>query len=343
MSLIKTFIAKSISLFHLGNIWMSGLCADIFEAARTNSYIETISKKADTLHKYIRWSDILFLKRAYELQVRDFLPKLNIRNVELAIDGKKDLYYGKNGGLNVRQILHEHGADEVWEYIVISIIYPIKVPIMAHPYKTGDDIDKICIDLLEYARSLPITITKVLFDRGFYHGHLIDYLESAKAGKPLPYLIFVPKTDPIKRFILQTKGSFGAFEHVMSYPREKSIWEAKTTIVICKNAGTNEKGEPYDWAFATNLKPSFSLVKQYRKRWNIETGFRVMEEGKIKTKSNSPLIRLFYFLLRALLTLLWAINKVIRCLFTFKYYLRSVEHLLRKIEALKPPRIQPLY
>lgn len=342
MSIIKTFISKSISLFHLGNTWDAELCADIFESARTTSYIETIGNKADTLNKYVKWAEIRFLKRAYELQTRDFLAKLKIRKVELAIDGKKDLYYGKKGGLNVRQIQHEHGADEAWEYIVISIIHPVKVPLMAHPYKQGDDVDKICIELLEYARSLPITITEVLFDRGFYHAHLIDYLESKNKKRPLPYLIFVPKNDAIKEYISKTDGCFGVFQHPMNYAREKSTWQPETTIVVCKNVGKNKDGEPYDWIFATNLKPSFSLVKQYRRRWNIETGFRIMEEGKIKTKSNNPLVRFFYFLVRALLTMVWVINNILRVFMTFKRYLREVEHMLRRELPLRPPPIEPM-
>lgn len=343
MSLTKTFITKSVSLFHLGNTWMSGLCADIFEASRTVSYIETIGNKADTLHKYISWSDERVLKQTYELQVRNFLKILKIKKVELAIDGKQDLYYGKNGNMNVRQIAHENGADEAWEYIVISIINPLKIPLMAVPYNQGDDIDKICIELLEYARSLPITITKVLFDRGFYHAHLIDYLESHRGGRQLPYLIFVPKNEAVKKYIEQTKGRFGAFKHKMNYKREKSSWKPTTTLVVCKKVGKNKKGEPYDWVFATNLKPSMGLVRAYRKRWNIETGFRIMEEGKIKTKSNNPLIRFFYFLLRALLTLIWVLNNIVRVFMTYKGYLRAVEHKLRIVAKFKPPPIQPLY
>jgi len=343
MSLLKTFISKSISLFHLGNTWNSELCADIFESGRTKSYIETISNKADTLHNYIKWSDMRCLKKAYELQAREFLKKLKIRKVELAIDGKKDLYYGEKGGLNVRQIPHDHGADEVWEYVVISIIHPVKIPLMACPYKQGDNLDQICIELLEYVRNLPITITKIMFDRGFYHAHLIDYLESKNDKRPLPYLIFVPKNDAMNEYISKTKGSFGVFRHPMNYAKEKSTWHPKTTIVVCKNVGKNKKGEPYDWVFATNLTPSYSLVKQYRRRWNIETGFRIMEEGKIRTKSNNPLIRLFFFLVRALLTVVWVINNILRVYMTFKRYLREVEHMLRRESPLKPPPIKPMY
>ena len=322
---------------------MSGLCADIFEASKTISYIETVGNKADTLHKYIAWSDERALKQAYELQARDCLKKLGLKDVELAIDGKQDLYYGKNGSINVRQIKPEYGAEEAWEFITLSIIYPIRIPLMAIPYKQGDDIAKICIELLEYARRLPIRIRKVLFDRGFYIWHLIDYLESRMQGKSLPYLILVPQNDAVKEFINKTEGSLGVFKHSTKYSKDKSTWKPSTTIVVCKNAGMNDKGEPYDMVFATNLKPSYSLVLEYKKRWNIETGFRVMEEGKIKTKSNNPLVRLFYFLLRCLLALLWVLNNCIRRPLTYKSYLRNVEYKLRREEGYKPPPIELVY
>ena len=337
------FLAKSISLFHLGNTWTSGLCADMCEAARTISYVETISNKADALHRYVSWSNQQFLKRGYEMCVREFLRKLPIKRVELAIDGKRDLYYGEEGGMNVRQIKHEHGANEAWEFIVLSIVHPIRVPLMAIPYCQGDDLDAICIELLEYAKSLPLSITKVFFDRGFYHGHLIDYLESRKSKAAIPYLIFVPKNEAMKSYVEQTNGLLGVFSHIMSYKKRKSSWEVQTTIVVCKNVGKDKDDNPYDWVFATNLKASYCLVEAYRRRWNIETGFRIMEEGKIKTKSNNPLVRFFYFLLRALMMLAWTLHNSFRRYFTFKGYLRLVEQTLRKEEVYKPPSILPIF
>lgn len=343
MSLLKSFIYKSISLLHMGNKWISELCANIFEAARTISYVETVGNKADTLHKYISYTDDMVLKRAYELQVRATIKKLKIRDVELAIDGKKDLYYGKNGSVNVRQIKHEHGADEAWEFITLSIVSPIRIPIMSIPYMQGDDTAKTCIELLEYAKSLPIMIRKVLFDRGFYIWHLMDYLESKKNCEPLPYLILVPQNDAIKEFIAKTEGNLGVFKHTADYSKEKSRWKPSTTIVVCKNAGKNKDGKPYDMVFATNLKPSRNLVFEYKKRRNIETGFRIMEEGKIKTKSNSRLVRFFYFLLRCLLTLIWTLNTFIRKHCTYKSYLRNVEYILRQDEVYKPPPVDMVY
>ncbi len=324
----------------MGNQWSSNLCADLFEAARTISYVETISNKADTLHKYIKFSDSKSLKKAYEEQVRKILKKLKIKNVKLAIDGKKDLYYGKNGNINVRGISPEHGANEVWEYIVISIVYPEKIPIMAIPYSMGSDLATICIELLEYAKSLPISIKEVLFDRGFYNSHLIDYLESKNNKDPLPYLILVPQNKAVKKYIYATTKKIGVFKHQMLYQKKKSSWKPYTTIVVCKDAGFNKKGKPYDMIFATNLKPTIRLIKKYKKRWNIETGFRIMEEGKIRTKSNNPLVRFFFFLLRALMIIIWLLNRMLRNpIQTYKSFLSAVDKQLREYEVERPPPI----
>ena len=192
-------------------------------------------------------------------------------------------------------------------------------------------------------KEIEATIRKVLFDRGFYIWHLIDYLESKREGKPLPYLILVPQNDAIKGFIDKSEGSLGILRHYGEYKKEKSKWKPSTTIVVCKNAGKDKHGKPYDMVFATNLKPSFSLVMEYKKRWNIETGFRVMEEGKIKTKSNNPLVRLFYFLLRCLLALVWMLNNILRAYHTYKSYLRNVEYKLRREEGYKPPPVEIVY
>lgn len=342
MSILSNFIDLSVSLSALGKRWMSAFCADICEAGRTISYVETVSGKADTVHKYTKRSDERSLKRAYELQLRCIIKRLGLTRVELAIDTKKDPYYGEEL-LHTRRTKYERGTDNAWEFVQLSIVWPIRIPLMAVPYPMGADLSTLAIELLEFARSLPLTITKVLFDRGFYIWHLIDYLESARRRKPLPYLIFVPRNDSIKDYIQQTEGKIGIFKHQKRYSKKKSTWEPKTTMVVCKEAGVDKDGKPYDMVFATNLKPCFALVRQYKRRWNIETGFRVMEEGKIKTKSNNPLIRFFYFLLRGLLTLLWVLSNAIKTEYTYKRYLAAIEMELRKNMVLKPPPILPLF
>lgn len=288
------------------------------------------------MHKYASYLDERTLKRSYEIQVRKILQKLKIKNVELAVDGKKDCYYGRLGGLHTRRTKYENGTDQAWEYIVVSIVKPIKLPLMAVRYPQGADLSKCCIELLEYAKTLSTKIKVIYFDRGFYSSRLIDYLENKKGKNPLPYVILARRDKKINRYIEQTK-ILGIFKHEFRYCLDKSSWKPKTTIVVCKNAGVNSKGEQYHMIFATNLKPSLSLIKKYKNRWNIETGFRIMEEAKIKTKSNNPIIRLFYFLLRCLLHMMWSFNNTKKVYCVFKRYLRNIEYFLRGFSDKKPP------
>ena len=310
---------KSISVLHLGEQWVSGLCGVLYEVARTLSYVESLSKKADTLHKYVKLSDEACLKRSFELAVRDGLKKLKLKNVELAVDTTKDFYYGKNF-FNTRRVKYDRGTDCVWEFVVISIVKPVSLPLMVVPYRMGDNLSTLVIDLLKYVQTLGLKVKRIYFDRGFYNWHLIDYLQSSG----LPYVIFLPKTSKIKSFIEQTTGKLGSYEHQGEYSKDKTVWKPKTTVVVCKDVGQNKKGEWYHMCFATNLKPRYSLAEEYRRRWNIETSFRIMKEARIKTKSNHPLIRLFYFMLRALFTLIWTVRKYLEEKITvFKIFLRT--------------------
>ena len=69
-----------------------------------------------------------------------------------------------------------------------------------------------------------------------------------------------------------------------------------------------EKSEKnYDWIFATNsdeLELS-EIIKTYKKRWRIETSFRVQDEAKIRCKSTDMKIRYFIFIFEQLLQTQW--------------------------------------
>ena len=234
-----------------------------------------------------------------------------------------DLYYGKNGKLNVRQKKYERGTCEAFDYIVLSIVKPRPLPLMALPYRQGDDITKLVIELLEYAKTLSLQIQCVLFDRGFYIGALIDYLSSEK----IKYLIFVPQNSAMKRYISQTE-KISSFNHEMKWNKNFSYWKTMTKIAVIKSQFYNQKKKEWQdcyWCFATNLRESFGLIKFYKQRWQIETDFRVHDEARIKTKSNNPIVRYFYFLTSLVLVANWQVNRVFHPEICFKKYLKIIE------------------
>lgn len=323
MSTIGKFIRGCIKTFSKLKVKVSDLITSIIEAGRTNSYVETVSNKADTLHRYAKENTEQDLKRAFEFNTKKAIWRKGLRNVVLAIDPTKELYYGKNGKMNVRQIKHEKGAGEAFSYAVLEIIKPNPLPLMAIPYRQGDDLTNIIKELLEYAKSLPIIIEYVLFDREFNIGELIDYLSSRK----IKYLIFVPENSAMKRYIAET-DEIASFAHVMKYNKYFSNHLVETKIVIIKDQYFNKKKNKWEnfyWCFATNLRTSRDLIRKYKQRWQIETDFRIHDEARIKSKSNEPIIRYFYFLVSLILVSNWEVNRLIHPEMCFKKYLKFVQ------------------
>jgi hypothetical protein len=323
--MLKRFIESSINIFGKLRIKVIEVLKGIIEAGRTNSYVETISDKADTLHRHIKENSERDLKKAFEFNTRKAIGRMGLGRVVLAFDVTEELYFGDNGGLNVRQIKHQKGADEAFSYLVLNIIKPKPLPLMAIPYKQGDDITSLIKELIEYARSLRIIIECVLFDRGFYIGDLISYLSSIN----IKYLIFVPENKAMKRYIQET-NYLRSFNHLIGYNKYKSTWIAETKIVIIRDKYFNKKvkrWKKFYWCFATNLQSSFNLVRIYKQRWQIETDFRVQDEARIKSKSNLPLVRYFYFLTSLILMANWEVNRIENPDVPFKRYLKNIEHL----------------
>lgn len=331
------FMNKTLSLLRLGRSWFGRLIGSIVEAGRTISYVETVNpRQSDTLHKEVKWCDIQLFKKEFEKAVRKGIKAMRLGIVKVAIDVTEEPYWGKEGKQNTRTKVHEK-SNESWQYISLSIVDPKFIPLMSLPYRQMDDLDHLVMDLLEYLRALPLRVSLVLFDRGFYHWKLIDYLENRRGGRPWPYLILVPKNNVMKEFIAKTQGKLGVFEHEGRHFRDKSRWKPSTKIVICKGVGKNKNGEPIDWSFATNQRASLKLVWVYRKRWNIETGFRIHDEAKIKSKSSNPLVRFFYHLLSMLIVLMWRLHNHFEQYIVFKRYLKCLEQRYMGADGKPPP------
>jgi len=343
MGIIKRFVNKCLSLLRLGHEWMNKLISGIVEAAKTISYVETtVPSQADTLHKEIKNIDVKTMMHEYELMVRWALKELNLegKHVEVGLDVTEDKTWTENRCGNTRPSTHKgYHHIETYQYLNLSIVKPFFLPLMSIPYRQIDSLDNLAIDLLKYAKSLPIIVDLVLFDRGFYIAHLIDYLENKRGGDPTPYLMFIKRTEAVKGYINQTEF-FEVFHHIFDYSKNKSTWKPSTNIVVWKPDPIVHPDVA--WPFATNQSPTLETIDEYPNRWGHETGFRVHDEARIKSKSSHPLIRFFYHLLGMLLIILWRIQSEIKAHMVFKRFLKSVEHsYLQLIPNPKPP--PPIY
>ena len=290
------------------------------KCAKSNTYIETLGKHADSLHSWIKSSYEVDFKQAFEKQVRYALKLLRIHHAKLAFDITHEPFYGKTRSLHIFNTSKEKKYKGEFQFITCCLINKGKqIPLMALPVRLGEQ-TKLTLDLLKYSSSLFKNIQCCLFDRGFYKAELIDFLESKKIN----YLIMVPHHNgKITQYIEDTKY-LGKFKHRMRYSKDKSVWKPTTQITICKNISD------YDWIFATNIQfdKAIDYVLLYKRRWQIETNYRVEDEAKIKSKSSNYLIRYFYFLISLLLHLFWIIHKIEHFYVQFKRYIDIIENRL---------------
>ena len=293
------------------------------EAASRNTYIETISNKADSLHYNIAKGYVEYSNEEFYCLVENKIKKLHLGVVDIIVDITTENFYGKSTGFYLHNWTGEGGVQAKYHYLVAGIlfrnkIYPFYVAILPIGSFKSKYLGKIC----DLCSKLKLKVKLMKLDRGFYSGEIIDELEL----KGMNYLIFAKKSD-LFRYMLESTNKSVVVKHEIKYKKGKSSHKAETDIVLAKDV------YDYDWCFATNtfLRDARKYVELYMKRWNIETMFRVHDEARIKSKSTNPLIRLFYFIVSMLLLFIW--NLGFKEKYTFKKFIINLEQMLKNIEA----------
>lgn len=325
MTQINSFLQKTFDSCRI-ILPLSSISYQLVKVAKSNSYVETLGENSDSIHLWIKNSYEEDFQAAFEKQVRKALKQMGVSYARLAFDITHEPFYGKTRSLYIFDTPPDKKYDGEFRYITVCLITRNKqIPLMALPLIHGSQ-TRLLLDLLKYCKTLFKKIRLALFDRGFYIAELIDYLEASK----IKYIILVPeKKGKIKEYLRETK-ELGKYKHQMKYSKDKSCWKPKTTIVICKQIGKDNNGNLLDWIFASNInfRTRAEYVYYYKRRWQIETNYRVEDEARIKSKSTNYMIRYFYFLVSLLLHTFWIVNKNLYYYAPFKKYLDNIEHEL---------------
>lgn len=263
-------------------------------AAGNLTYLETINSpflpNADSFHVHLTEIGITELHKNFRFISNVRLKKLG--KVVLIIDETHEPYYGKKKDVWIHDYKPKKGCTGSYKFMCISVLIGNhRLLVDAIPMSVFSDKLKILHEMLSYLKSI-VWINVVLLDRGFNSGEFTDILKNLR----LKYLMLYRKTAGVKPLIEKTK----------TYSKQKYLVNKKheTNLVIIKD---KIKGKEIVWIFVTNLEKCFSYIRLYKKRWNIETGFRVCDEARIKTKSRKIETRYFLFLVAFLFYNGWKI------------------------------------
>ena len=232
--------------------------------------------------------------------------KLNEKEVILAFDYTDEDFYGDVQGFDIHGWTGKDAVTGHFKFLTCSIIsddIPEKIPLISVPIKIGNYKSQTIIYCLSLIKNYIGKINLILFDRGFYNNDLMFELTKLN----YPYLIFVPKRKEYKQLFEELEEKKTLFVHDYTLNKDMSNFEGETYLAFLKQIYDPKSDKNYDWIFSTNVEKITlgDILKQYKKRWRIETQFRVQDEARIKCKSKEMKIRYFLFLFEQMLQTIW--------------------------------------
>lgn len=327
---LDTFADKALKLEPKGPK-LSGFhfTRDLLCAAASNTYLETVGKRADSIHLAIKRVPSSEVYWEYSKAVRIAGKRFNLsgQDVVLAIDYTYEDFYGDAQGFWIYGWTGEAGVTGKFKFLTCALVssdIPQRIPLFSIPVHLGHNMAKSVILCLSIVRSMVRSIKLVLLDRGFYSKELIMALTDAE----YPYLIFVPKNERVAAELKQmAEGERKTVHYEFELNKEHTVLRGETTLAFLKKVINPSNGKSFDWAFATNQEQINLdyIVPTYKGRWRIETGFRVQDEAHIKSKSKEIRVRFFFFVYEQLLQLLWAV--LYKDEVSFKHFLLELSEI----------------
>jgi len=276
--------------------------------------------KADIIYKRIKRKtkeEIIteFMKAQDELFSKLRKMRLLTGRVTVMIDITEIPYWGNKNDIGVVGTKKQRGTSYCYQYITINIfIKGFKVCLHALPVTSFSNKAKQVDELLKRALQKNIRIGLILMDRGFANSKIIPVIEKHN----LRYLAPITKNDKIYSIIKDLywdKRNFNCDE-ITDYTFGNGVTTKLFFTLNKKKKHPSKLGEKY-FSWCTNIidinpKNREEISEIYGRRWNIENFYR---DGKgnflIRTKTKIFKVRLFFFLLTAMLYNLWQLIKVI--------------------------------
>ena len=310
LEFLMKFIDESLGIDRAtNNLNGFDFIAPLIETSAYNSYLENISNKTDTIHLRIKDSLISMMEHAYLNYIKGVSNKFkfNEKKVILAFDYTDEDFYGDVQGVDIHGWTGKDGITGHFKFLTCSIIsddIPEKMPLISVPIIMGHYKSQAIVYCLSLIKNYIGEIQLILFDREFYDKDLMYELTKLN----YPYLIFVPKHKDKQEILYPMKiGEQIAIYNEFKVNKNQSKYAGENILIFLKQIYDPKSEKNYDWVFATNIEEVLleNLVITYKKRWRIETQFRVQDEARIKCKSKEMKIRYFFFLFEQMLQTIW--------------------------------------
>jgi putative transposase len=232
------------------------------------------------------------------------------RRYPMAIDLHRVPYYkrGRTPPAHVRKGQRLAGTRYAHDYATASLLRKGRYYVVAvTPYDPGESLAGVSRRLLRQAAGLGFAPRYVFMDRTFWSADVFRYLQRARYPFALPVQAR-GKTAAAPGGPTGTQAFFhgcpsGRYRYRVANRHKQTA--ALTVLVQRRNHGGREgRHGRYAWAYAVwrvDLATARSAQQSYRRRFRIESSYRLLETGRGRTSSRDEGLRLWYVAVAVLL------------------------------------------
>ena len=253
-------------------------------------------------------------RRCNQALVTDLPRALRRRRQRLAADLTLVPYHGQpwDSPLEIYRSKAKDGTSHFHAYATLYLVaHGQRFTLALTWVQRAEALEAVLQRLLRRAARVGVRPRLLLLDRGFYSVNVIRYLQAARYPFLMPVVCRGRKADhPLgasgsRVFQYYRRSGWGEYTLTNAAGRRATV----SIGVACRNrAGERRRvgREALVYAYWGCTPASFAWVRQtYRQRFGIETSYRQMREGKVKTCTRNPVVRLFLVAVALLLRNVW--------------------------------------
>lgn len=227
--------------------------------------------------------------------------------LKIAIDLNLICYYGKPTLQELPYIYRSQvksGTHSFYAYATLYVINKNKrVTLAVRGVRRLDTSVAIITYLLAELESLKINVKKLYLDRGFFNTPVIRWLQALDIPFMMP-AIKTGKKGGIKQFFKGRKS----YKTTHTITRDKDDLVTFDLWIVCKyRKGKRKKRGVQYLAYVTyKIKINLDYIyEDYRKRFGIESSYRLKNLCRIRTNNKNPVLRLLFVGISFLLVNIW--------------------------------------
>ena len=315
----------------------------LVEAAEHNDYLEGTCQRvpgafdAETLFNRLEGVDPQDLVDVFKHDVLANVAAVKRvsrnRKVMLGGDITNESYYGEDFNEWIHRQKFDKGATGSYQFLVVSALVASRREILGVlPLRRGDDVKKLVLELLDWLKGR-LHVDGLLLDRGFDSGWLIRELKRRRT----PFLMLWRQTAWTRKvFADMGRSKWLRQRHTVNVGDSTVSF----TLVFVKGIRLEGDEKAYRWVFATNMRYSKPVyyIRLYKRRWGIETLFRVLDGVQVKTKTTDMGKRFFLVLVGVYLYNTWKeFLSHVEFHVSFSEYTSHIQGILEELHPKRPP------